>query len=108
MNPIRILSSDHNRCVTALKYSPDWKFFASSCNTGVTPLFFSHILLSFLFSPAADQTCSIFNSSSYEKLQVLSGKHSEGINDLEWLHHPSYLATASDDKNILIWNIETV
>lgn len=35
--------------------------------------------------------------------------HSEGLNDIVWLHgHNNFVATASDDKTIKLWDIEKV
>jgi WD40 repeat protein len=94
-------SDYHNRSVTALKYSPNRDLIASSCN-GATVSF---LLISFA---ASDQTCSILNSRTFQRVSILNGKHAEGLNDVEWFHHSGYLATASDDKNIIIWDVETV
>lgn len=34
--------------------------------------------------------------------------HKEGINDIAWSFDGEFLASASDDKSIIIWSLETV
>lgn len=38
-------------------------------------------------------------------IQTLSG-HSEGISDIAWSAHSDYIASASDDNTVRIWNLD--
>mmetsp|Transcript_16766 Transcript_16766/g.25191 ORF Transcript_16766/g.25191 Transcript_16766/m.25191 type:complete len:358 (-) Transcript_16766:113-1186(-) len=74
----------HTKSVTALKYSSDGCLLASA---------------------SADQTCGICDVNNGKNVATLNGRHTEGLNDVEWLSN-RYIATASDDKNIIVWDIE--
>jgi COMPASS component SWD3 len=49
----------------------------------------------------------IWDHQSGEHLYTLEG-HTEGISDLAWSNEGDYIASASDDKTIRIWSMETV
>jgi len=34
--------------------------------------------------------------------------HTEGVNDVSWSSDGDFLASASDDKSIILWSLETV
>ena len=56
---------------------------------------------------AADKVVKLWDIDNGELIQTLEG-HTEGVSDIAWSHDGDYLASASDDKTICIWNIEEV
>lgn len=42
-----------------------------------------------------------------EILKTLSG-HQEGVNDIAWSSDGEFLASASDDKTVILWSVEQV
>ena len=56
---------------------------------------------------AADKTIKLWDIQEGELIRTLEG-HGEGISDIAWSHDGEYLASASDDKTIWIWSIESV
>ena len=42
------------------------------------------------------------------ELKITLAGHTQGISDVSWTQDSSHLATASDDKLIKVWDIETV
>lgn len=55
----------------------------------------------------ADKLVKIWDADSGEIINTLEG-HTEGISDIAWSSDGDYLASASDDKTIIIWNSELV
>lgn len=51
---------------------------------------------------AAKQEIAELNS------QPIDGLHEFGINDVAWSSNSKYLCSASDDKNLVIWDVEQV
>jgi COMPASS component SWD3 len=61
-----------------------------------------------LFSrEAADNVAKIWSPFSGELIRNLSG-HTEGLSDIAWSPNSVYLATASDDHTIRIWDVDSV
>lgn len=56
---------------------------------------------------AADKTIKLWDIETGELIRTLEG-HTAGISDIAWSHDGEYLASASDDKTIWIWNLESV
>lgn len=56
---------------------------------------------------AADNLIKIWSPFTGELIRNLSG-HTKGLSDISWSSEGTYLASASDDTSIRIWNIETV
>ena len=56
---------------------------------------------------ASDKLVKLWNAYTGELKTTLSG-HTEGISDVAWSPGSEYLASASDDKSIRIWEVETV
>eukprot|EP01041_Mallomonas_annulata_P007553 gene7553-15484_t len=76
---------NHSKSVVSLKFSKDDRMLATA---------------------SADKTAQIINSTTGIREATLHG-HNEGLNDIIWLDHlGQYVATASDDKTIRIWDIE--
>jgi WD40 repeat protein len=55
---------------------------------------------------AADKSVKIWDPSSGSLVRTLEGEHEYGLSDVAWSNN--YLATASDDKTILIWDMNSV
>ena len=56
---------------------------------------------------AADKLIKLWDAYSGELVHTFEG-HTEGISDIAWASDGEYLASASDDKTIMIWSIESV
>jgi len=56
---------------------------------------------------AADKLIKLWDAYSGELVHTFEG-HTEGISDIAWASDGEYLASASDDKTIMIWSIELV
>jgi len=56
---------------------------------------------------AADNVIKIWSPFTGELIRNLSG-HTKGLSDILWSSDGTYLASASDDTSMRIWNVETV
>ena len=58
-------------------------------------------------STAADCSVHLTESKTGSHSLSLDGTHTQGLNDCIWIRE-SLLATASDDGNVVLWDVETV
>lgn len=56
---------------------------------------------------AADKMIKIWSVFTGQIVRTLLG-HSEGLSDIAWSGDSKYLASASDDKTIRIWDVDHV
>jgi COMPASS component SWD3 len=56
---------------------------------------------------AADNVAKIWSPFSGELIRNLNG-HTKGLSDIAWSPNSVYLATASDDHTIRIWDVDSV
>jgi len=56
---------------------------------------------------ASDKTIKIWETDTGRFVHTFQG-HAEGISDVSWSIDGDYLASASDDKTIIIWSLEDV
>lgn len=56
---------------------------------------------------AADKLIKLWNAYTGDIIRTMSG-HTEGLSDIAWSNDNEYLASASDDKTIRIWSVDTV
>lgn len=56
---------------------------------------------------AADRLIKLWDAFTGDIIRTLDG-HKEGISDIAWSPDGEYLASASDDKTIIIWSLELV
>ena len=59
------------------------------------------------FREAADNVAKIWSPFSGELIRNLNG-HTKGLSDIAWSSNSVYLATASDDHTIRIWDVDSV
>jgi COMPASS component SWD3 len=56
---------------------------------------------------AADKLIKLWDSRTGEFLYNFEG-HTKGISDVAWSSSSDLLASASDDKTVRLWNVNTV
>ena len=65
------------------------------------------LFLSPLLLAGAENVVKIWSPETGEFLRDLTG-HTQGLSDIAWSSKSVYLASASDDTTIRIWNVQTV
>lgn len=89
--------------VSSLKFSPDGRVLASA---GARSSFHRAPSLTHAHA-AADGKIKLWNAYTGEILRTLEG-HAKGVSDVAWAADSVYLASASDDMTVRIWNVELV
>lgn len=56
---------------------------------------------------AADKLVKIWDIERGELMSTLEG-HTEGISDVAWSSDGEFIASASDDKTVRVWSLESV
>lgn len=80
---------------------------SASADASVKVWDITHSMISNLSSSSVGEEEEHFKNSQLMKpIQCLYG-HTRGINDVVWSRTSSYIATASDDKTLRLWDVET-
>jgi len=94
----------HTQSISAVKFSPDGTLLASC---GMPPVHSFLLALSRISHIAADNLIKIWSPLTGDLIRNLNG-HTKGLSDVSWSTDGTYLASASDDTSIRIWNVDTV
>ena len=97
----------HTLSIASVKFSPDGKLLASCGSSSF--FWYTMLLLSIFFflCTGAEKVVKIWSPETGEFLRDLTG-HTQGLSDIAWSSNSVYLASASDDTTIRIWNVQTV
>lgn len=95
----------HTMSISSVKFSPDGALLASCGALQFLSHPSTHIHAT--FSLAADNVAKIWSPFSGELIRSLNG-HTKGLSDISWSPDSVYLATASDDHTIRIWDVDSV
>ncbi|MFK8102730.1 MAG: WD40 repeat domain-containing protein [Saprospiraceae bacterium] len=122
----------HDNSVFCLRYTPDEKYLVSggrdaqlkiwsvadtfTLSKSIPAHMYTVNALSFhpdgqwLASGSRDKTIKIWDTANWELRSVVdvvkNGGHINSVNDLYWSTHENTLISASDDRSLMLWNIE--
>ncbi|KAG5178330.1 WD40-repeat-containing domain protein [Tribonema minus] len=99
--------ADHDRALSSVKFSPNGDLLASASCSRLRRLK-SCLATESAFAnriAAADLTVRLYSWDGVFKAS-LNG-HTQGISDVAWTQDSRYVATASDDKLLKVWDVET-
>lgn len=93
----------HKDSVSSVKFSPDGNWLATACI--ISGSRFSILILWLIL--ANDKTIKIWQARTGQYEFTLEG-HGAGISDVAWSPDSNMLVSASDDCNLILWNIANV
>jgi len=92
----------HTHSISAVKFSPDGTLLAS-CGASAYPNTFKSKTVRI----GNQNAVKIWSPHTGELVRNLNG-HTKGLSDIAWSNDSVYLASASDDTTIRVWEIDTV
>lgn len=101
----KYILSGHARSISAIKFSPDGTMLASCGEYFILSI--SVLSYENVWKQGADKLVKLWDVENGDIIRTLQG-HTEGVSDIAWSVDSDYLASASDDKTIWIWSMETV
>lgn len=60
-----------------------------------------------VWKPAADKFIKLWDADTGDIIHTFEG-HTEGVSDIAWAGNGDFLASASDDKTVRLWSMESV
>lgn len=60
-----------------------------------------------VWKPAADKLIKLWDADTGDIIHTFEG-HTEGVSDIAWAGNGDFLASASDDKTVRLWSMESV
>merc|ERR1719491_1869197 len=106
---------EHKRAISSVSFSPIQNNRTSSFNSNS-----KHIGSILCASSSADQSAKIWDIANNVEEETVSSPlltrmepkstftgHSKGINDVCWSPSAEYVATASDDRTLRLWDVQT-
>lgn len=105
---LRYTLQGHKKAISSVKFSPDGKLLASACTRcRDVPVMVHGLTCARAPYSAADKQIKLWDAMDGQYKATLTG-HSQGISDVAWSDDSAYLASASDDKTVRVWDIEKV
>lgn len=104
---LKYILSGHTRSISSIKFSPDGTMLASSGAPLSSCAFCVSADSKSFWKQAADKLVKLWDTYTGEILRTFEG-HNEGVNDISWSSDGEFLASASDDKSVILWSLETV
>ena len=101
---LRHTMQGHTSSISAVKFSPDGTFLAS-CSMTLPPC--GAFRCSCVLYSGNDKVVKIWSPYTGELIRNLNG-HTKGLSDIAWSSDSVYLASASDDQTIRIWDVDSV
>ena len=100
---LRYTLEGHTKGVASVKFSPNGKWIATA---GTTNFMICTVIATHFLMEGADKLIKIWSAIDC-KLELTLAGHTMGISDIAW-SAADYLASASDDQQIRMWEASTV
>lgn len=97
----------HTSSISAVKFSPDGTLLASCGAYNFAQYAPCTDFISKLDRTANDKAVKIWSPFTGELIRNLNG-HTKGLSDIAWSADSVYLASASDDHTVRIWDVDSV